>query len=62
MRTSLEVDAAGCALADPAIAQVAQSKLGEKFGEFESPLRQPHFRLLQLADDLLGCVSLLTHL
>ena len=21
------------------------AKLGEKFGEFESPLRQPHFRL-----------------
>ena len=61
MRTSLEVDAAGCALADPAIAHVAQSKLGEKFGEFESPLRQPHFCLPELVDDLLGRVPLLTY-
>ncbi len=33
---------------------------GEKFGEFESPLRQPHFRLPQLVDDLFGRVPLLT--
>lgn len=33
MRTSLGIDSAGCTPRQPAIAQVAQSELGEKFGE-----------------------------
>ena len=40
MRTVLRADAAGCALADPAIAQVARSKFGEKFGECVEEVKQ----------------------